>query len=139
MDQQLWPTAPSGHLEPGVPDFARWGDAAPFVALSEHLHSKMCTLASDIDDFGTHVSDPVVVNHLVIRLAGTGLSIAEILHSVSGKLDRSLIDLDHWQEVLEAFDDAQRAFRNACGAAQDAIEVMRNHTHVPPEATSESS
>jgi len=114
-----------------VPDFARWGDAAPFVALSERLHSKMCTLASDIDDFGTHVSDPVVVNHLVSRLAGTGLSIAEMLHSVSGKLDRSLIDLDHWQEVLEAFDDAQRAFRNACGAAQDAIEVMRNHTHAP--------
>lgn len=131
MDKQLWPTAPSGHLEPGVPDFPRWGEAAPLVALSERLYSKTCTLASDIDDFGTRVSDPAVVNHLVIRLAGTGLSIAEILHSVSGKLDRSLIDLDHWPDVLGAFDDAQRAFRDACGAAQAAIEVMRSHTQTP--------
>ncbi|NIH99243.1 hypothetical protein [Mycolicibacterium fluoranthenivorans] len=131
MEKQLWPTVPSGYLEPGVPDFPRWGEAAPLLALSERLHSEMCALASEIDDFGTRVSDPEVVNHLVIRLAGTGLSIAEILHSVSGKLDRSLIDLDHWLEVLEAFDDAQRAFRDACGAAQAAIEVMRNHTQMP--------
>ncbi len=101
MEKQLWPTVPSGYLEPGVPDFPRWGEAAPLLALSERLHSEMCALASEIDDFGTRVSDPEVVNHLVIRLAGTGLSIAEILHSVSGKLDRSLIDLDHWLEVLE--------------------------------------
>ncbi|ETZ98340.1 hypothetical protein I546_6897 [Mycobacterium kansasii 732] len=114
-----------------MPDFARWGEAAPFVALSERLHSKTCTLASNIDDFGTRVSDPAVVNHLVVRLAGTGLSIAEILQSVSGKLDRSLIDLDHWLEVLEAFDRAQRAFRDACGEAQAAAEVMRNHTQIP--------
>lgn len=40
-----------GYLGPGVPDFPRWGEAAPFVALSERLYSKTCTLASDIDDF----------------------------------------------------------------------------------------
>lgn len=114
-----------------MPDFARWGEAAPFVALSERLHSKMCRLASEIDDFGTRVSDPVVVNHLVLQLAGTGLSLAGIVHSVSGKLDRSLFDLDHWLKVLEAFDDAQRMFREACGAAQAAIEVMHNHTQLP--------
>lgn len=131
MDKQLWPTAPSGHLEPGVPDFPRWGDAAPFVALSERLFSKTCTLASDIDDFGTRVSDPAVVNHIVNRLACMGWQIADIVHSLSGKLDRSMIDLDHWLEVLEAFDGAKRAFQEASGATQAATEVMRNHTQIP--------
>ncbi|WP_373235080.1 hypothetical protein [Mycobacterium marinum] len=131
MDEQLWPTAPSGHLESGVPDFPRWGDAAPFVALSERLFSKTCTLASGIDDFGTRVSDPAVVNHIVNRLACMGWQIADIVHSLSGKLDRSMIDLDHWLEVLEAFDDAKRAFQKASGATQAATEVMRNHTQIP--------
>lgn len=131
MDKQLWPTAPGGYLEPGVPDFARWGEAAPFVALSERLYSKTCTLASNIDDFGTRVSDPAVVNHIVNRLAFVGSHIADIVHSLSGKLDRSMIDLDHWLEVLEAFDGAKRAFHEANGAAQAAAEVMRNHTQIP--------
>lgn len=131
MDNELWPTMPNERTEPGVPNFPRWGEAAPLVAQSARLHSKMCTLASDIDDLGTRVSDPAVVDHLVTRLAGTGLSIAEILHSVSGKLDRSRIDLDHWLNVLEAFDRAQRAFRDACGEAQAAADVMRNHTQIP--------
>lgn len=114
-----------------MPDFARWGEAAPFVALSERLYSKTCTLASDIDDFGTRVSDPAVVNHIVNRLAFMGSHIADIVHSLSGKLDRSMIDLDHWLEVLEAFDGAKRAFREASGAAQAATEVLRNHTQFP--------
>jgi len=131
MDEQLWPTAPSGHLEPGVPDFPRWGDAAPFVALSERLFSKTCTLASDIDDFGTRVSDPAVVNHIVNRLAYMSLISADIVRSLAGKLDRSMIDLDHWLEVSEAFHRAKRAFHEANGAAQAATEVMRNHTQIP--------
>lgn len=130
-EQQLWHTAPSGRLEAGVPDFARWGEAAPFVALSERLYSNTCTLASDIDDFGTRVSDPAVVNHIVNRLAFVGSHIADIVYSLSGKLDRSMIDLDHWLEVLEAFDGAKRAFHEANGAAQAATEVMRSHMQVP--------
>lgn len=131
MDKQLRPTAPNGNLEPGVPDFARWGDVAPLVALSERLHSKTRTLASDIDDFGTRVSDPAMVNHIVNRLAFVGSHIADIVYSLSGKLDRSMIDLDHWLEVLEAFDAAKRAFQEANGAAQAATEVMRSHTQIP--------
>ncbi|EHB57978.1 hypothetical protein MycrhDRAFT_0414 [Mycolicibacterium rhodesiae JS60] len=130
MENEIWPTMPIGSTEPGVPDFARWGEAAPFVALSERLFSKTCTLASDIDDFGTRVSDPAVVNHIVNRLAFMGSQIAHIVHSLSGKLDRSMIDLDHWLEVLEAFDSAKRAFHKANGAAQAATEVMRNHTQI---------
>lgn len=114
-----------------MPDFPRWGDAAPFVALSERLFSKTCTLASDINDFGTRVSDSAVVNHIVNRLACMGWQIADIVHSLSGKLDRSMIDLDHWLEVLEAFDGAKRAFQEASGATQAATEVMRNHTQIP--------
>ncbi|MEX3653887.1 hypothetical protein ABFW14_12220 [Mycolicibacterium fortuitum] len=131
MDEQLRPIATSVFLDQGVPDFARWGDAAPFVALAERLHSKTCTLASDIDDFGTRVSDPAVVNHIVNRLAHMSMQIADIVHSLSGKMDRSMIDLDHWLEVLEAFDGAKRAFHEANGAAQAATEVMRNHTQIP--------
>lgn len=122
------PTEPT---EPGVPDFARWGEAAPFVALSECLYSKTCTLASDIDDFGTRVSNPEVVDHIVNRLAFMGSHIADIVHSLSGKLDRSMIDLDHWLEVLEAFDGAKRAFDEANGAAQAAAKVMHSHTQIP--------
>ncbi|MDO3103722.1 hypothetical protein P5W02_13275 [Mycobacteroides abscessus subsp. abscessus] len=114
-----------------MPDFPRWGDAAPFVALSERLFSKTCTLASDIDDFGTRVSDPAVVNHIVNRLAGMSLISADIVRSLAGKLDRSMIDLDHWLEVLEAFDGAKRALQEASGATQAATEVMRNHTQIP--------
>ena len=131
MDEQLWHTAPSGHLEAGVPDFARWGEAAPFVTLSERLYSKTCTLASGVDDSGTRVSDPAVVNHIVNRLAFIGSHIADIVYSLSGKLDRSMIDRDHWLEVLEAFDGAKRAFHEANGAAQAATEVMRSHTEIP--------
>lgn len=131
MDEQLSRTAPSGYLEPGVPDFGRWGDAAPFVALSERLHSKTCTLAGDIDIFGTRVIDPAVVNHIVNRLAYMSMHLGDIVRSLGGKLDRSMIDLDHWLEVLEAFDGAKRAFHEANGAAQAATEVMRNHTQIP--------
>lgn len=131
MHNELWPTMPIERTEPGVPDFPRWGEAAPFVALSERLYSKTCMLASDIDEFGTRVSDPAVVNHIVNRLAFMGSRIADIVHSLSGKLDRSMIDLDHWLEVLEAFDGAKRAFHEANGAAQAATEVMRNHTQIP--------
>lgn len=131
MDEQHWPTGPSGYLEPGVPDFARWGEAAPLVALSERLYSKTCTLASHIDDFGTRVSDPAAVDRIVNRLAFMSSHIAEIVRSLAGKLDRSMIDLDHWFEILEAFDDAKRAFHEANEAAQAATEVMRNHTQIP--------
>jgi len=131
MENELWPTIPDERTEPGVPDFARWGEAAPVVALSERLYSKTCTFASNIDDFGTRVSDPAVVNHIVNRLAFMGSHIADIVHLLSGKLDRSMIDPDHWLEVLEAFDGARRAFHEANGAAQAATAVMRNHTQIP--------
>lgn len=88
MHNELWPTMPIERTEPGVPDFPRWGEAAPFVALSERLYSKPCMLASDIDEFGTRVSDPAVVNHIVNRLAFMGSRIADIVHSLPGKLDR---------------------------------------------------
>lgn len=101
------------------------------VALSERLYLKTCMLASDIDEFGTRVSDPAVVDHIVNRLAFMGSHIADIVQSLSAKLDRSVIDRDHWLEVLEALDRAQRAFREANGAARAATEVVRNHTQIP--------
>ena len=131
MDEQIWPRMPIESTQPGVPDFPRWGEAAPIVALSERLFSKTCTLASDIDDFGTRVSDPAVVNHIVNRLAYMSLISADIVRSLAGKLDPSMIDLDHWLEVSEAFHGAKRAFHEANGAAQAATEVMRNHTQIP--------
>ena len=91
-----------------MPDPSRWGDAAPIVPLSERLHLKVCTLASDIDAFGTSVSDPAVVNHIINRLAFTSAKIVDIVGSSSGMLDRSMIDPDQWFEVLKAFDGAQR-------------------------------
>jgi hypothetical protein len=91
----------------------------------------MCTLANDIDAFGTRVSDPLVVNWIATRLAGTGLTIAEIVRSLSGKLDWALIDPDHWLEVAEAFDKATRASGEACSATQAAAEALRNHTQLP--------
>ena len=56
---------------------------------------------------------------------------ADIVRSLAGKLDRSMIDLDHWLEVSEAFHGAKRACHEANGAAQAATEVMRNHTQIP--------
>jgi hypothetical protein len=88
-------------------------------------------LAGDTDEFGTRASNPAVVDHIVNRLAFTGSHIADIVQSMSVKLDRSSIDRDHWLEVLEAFERAQRAFREANRAAQAATAVVRNHTQIP--------
>lgn len=72
-----------------------------------------------------------MIDHVVNLLAFMGSHIADIVHSLAGKLDRSTIDLDHWLEVLEAFDGAKRAFHEANEAAQAATKVMRNHTQIP--------
>ncbi|OKH76816.1 hypothetical protein EB72_22855 [Mycobacterium sp. SWH-M1] len=131
MNNEIWPRMSIESTESGVPDLPRWEDAAPVVALFERLFSKTCTLASDIDDFGTRVSDPAVVSHIVNRLAYMSLISADIVRSLAGKLDRSMIDLDHWLEVSEAFHGAKRAFHEANGAARAATEAMRNHTQIP--------
>lgn len=131
MVRELWPTPPGEPTEPGVPDFARWGEAAPFVAQSEYLHSKMCTLSLDIDTFGADVGDHVVVNWIVNRLAGTGLTIADIVRALSVRLDWTNIDPDHTLEVMEAFDKARQSFTEACGAAQAATKALRDHTQFP--------
>jgi len=131
MVRELWPTPPGQPTDPGVPDFTRWGDSAPFVAQSEYLHAQMCTLSLDIDAFGADVGDPAVVNWIVNRLAGTGLTIADIVRSLSARLNWAIIDPDHTLEVLEAFDRARHAFTEACGAAQAATEALRNHTQIP--------
>ena len=123
MENQLSPTR-SRRAEPGERDAGGCSQAAPLVAQAARLHTEMCTFANDLDVRGTAVSGPVVVNRIVSRLAGTGLTTAEVIRSLSGKLDWSLIDLDRRLEVAEAFNKAGSAFAEACRAAQAAIEVM---------------
>lgn len=91
----------------------------------------MCTLSLDIDTFGADVGDPAVVNWIVNRLAGTGLTIADIIRSLSVRLNWGLLDTDPTNEVMEAFNRARQAFTEACEAAQAATEALRNHTHIP--------
>lgn len=129
--RELWPTPPGRPTEAGVPDFGRWGDAAPLVAQSEHVHHLMSTLSLDIHATGLDAGDPAVVNWLVNRLAATSLTMADIVRSLSMMLNGSLIEPDHTIEVLEAFDTARHAFVDACGAAQAATGVLRNFTQVP--------
>src|SRR3954471_21896175 len=131
MAIELWPTPPGEPTEPGIPDFARWGEAAPFVAQSEYLHARMCTLSLDIDALGSEVGDPAVVNWIANRLAGTGLTIADIVRSLAARLNWATIDPDHTLEVMEAFNRARHAFAEAAGAAQAATETLRNHTQTP--------
>ncbi len=90
----------------------------------------MCTLSLDIDAAGLDAGDPAVANWLVNRLAGTGLTIGEIVRSLSMMLNAAVIDRDHTIEVLEAFDTARQAFVDACGAAQAATEALRNYTQM---------
>ena len=113
MASELWPTPPGEPTEPGTPDFARWGKAAPFVAQSEYLHARMCTLSLDIDAFGAEVGDPAVVNWIVNRLAGTGLTIADIVRSLSTGLNWATIDPDHTLEVMEAFNKSSACIRRS--------------------------
>jgi hypothetical protein len=130
--RELWPTPPGRPTEPGVPDFERWGDAAPLVAQPEHLHRLMCTLSLDIGTAGLDAGDPAVVNWLVNRLAATSLTIADIVRSLSmtlnsadiesadiesADIESAYIEPGHSIEVLEAFDTACHAFVDACGAA----------------------
>jgi hypothetical protein len=126
--RELWPTPPGRFTELGVPDFKRWGDAAPLVASSEHLHRLMCTLSLDVDAVGLASGDPAVVNSVVTRLAGTGLIIADIVRSLSMTLDSTHIDPGHTVEVLEKFSTARQTFVDASGAAQAAAEALRNYT-----------
>jgi hypothetical protein len=131
MARELWPRPPGQPTESGVSDFERWGEAAPFVAQAEYLHSQMCTMSRDIDAFGADVGDTAVVNWIVNRLAGIGLTIADIVRSLSTRLNWATINPDHTLEVMEAFDRARHAFAEACEAAQAATETLRNHTQTP--------
>ena len=91
----------------------------------------MCTLSLDIDAAGFDAGDPAVVNWLVSRLTGTGLTIADIVRFLSMRLNSAFIEPDHTVEVLEAFDTARQALVDACGAAQAATEGLRNYTQLP--------
>jgi hypothetical protein len=70
-------------------------------------------------------------NWVVNRLAGTALTIADIIRSRSMTLDISFIDPGHTNEVLDAFGAACQAFVDACGAGQAATEALRNYTQRP--------
>jgi hypothetical protein len=91
----------------------------------------MSTLSLDIDAVGLDAGDPAVVNWLVNRLATTSLTIADVVRSLSMRLNSALIEPDHTIEVLEAFDTARQAFVDACGAAQTATGALRNYTQIP--------
>jgi hypothetical protein len=88
----------------------------------------MCTLSLDIDAVGPVSGDPAVVNWVVTRLAGTALTIADIVRSLSMTLNSAVIDPARTVEVPEAFDTARQAFVEACGAAQGLTAAVRNFT-----------
>jgi hypothetical protein len=88
----------------------------------------MCTLSRDVVGPRLDAGDPAVVNWLVNRLAATGLTIADIVRSLSMTLNNAFIDPEHTIEVLEAFDVARQSFIDACGAPQAATGALRNYT-----------
>jgi hypothetical protein len=57
----------------------------------------MCTLSLDIDAFGADVGDPAVVNWIVNRLAGTRLTIADIVRSLSTRLNWAIGGRRKWR------------------------------------------
>ena len=122
--RERWPQEPGVPAGTDIPDFNRWGDAAPLIAHSETLRTRMYILDGDLREVES-VGDPAVVNRLVRNLAGVALAQADVLGSLAMRLRTDLLAGDQVPDVLNAFEAARRASADACRAWQSAAETLR--------------
>lgn len=122
--RERWPQEPG--LPPGadMPDFNRWGDAAPLILHSEILRTRMYIFGGDLREVEL-VGDPAVVNRVISNLSGVALAQADVLAGLATRLRTDLLAADQVADVLNAFEAARRASAEACRAWQAAANALR--------------
>ncbi|KRQ24607.1 hypothetical protein BKG82_13235 [Mycobacteroides chelonae] len=122
--RERWPQEPGLPAGADMPDFNRWGDAAPLILHSETLRTRMYILDGDIREVES-VGDPAVVNSIVRNLAGVALAQADVLGGLAMRLRTDLLAADQVADVLDAFEAARRTSAEACRAWQAAAKALR--------------
>lgn len=122
--RERWPQEPGVPVGEDMPDFNRWGDAAPLILHSETLRTRIYILNGDLKEVEP-VGDPAVVNRIIRNLAGVSLAQSDILGSLAIRLRTDLLAPDKVPDVVDAFEAARRASADACKAWQVAAETLR--------------
>lgn len=126
--REPWPQEPGYPAGASVPDFNTWGDAAPLIAQAENIRTRMYVLGGDLQEIGLSAGDPAVANQMVSILAGIGLAEADVLGALAVRLNVYAADSEHINKIFDAMKVAQRAFADACGAAQSAAKMLQDYT-----------
>jgi hypothetical protein len=137
--RERWPQEPGLRAGADMPDFNRWGDAASLIAQAENIRTRMHILGGDLEVIGLLAGDPVVAHKIIRTLAGIGLAESDVLGTLAVRLNMHISDSTHAVEIFNAMKAAQRAFAEACGAAQSAAKALEDYASTYANSSAESS
>lgn len=132
--RERWPQEPGVPAGTDVPDFNRWGDAAPLIAQSETLRTRMYILDGDLKVVES-VGDPAIVNMILSNLAGLEIAQADVLGGLTLRLRTDLIAKERITDVLEALEAARKSSVETWKAWRSAVETLRQAVRANERST----
>ncbi|MCH9759479.1 MAG: GntR family transcriptional regulator [Actinomycetia bacterium] len=125
--RERWPQEPGYPAENSIPDFNVWGDAAPLITQAENIRTRVDVLHGDLEAVGLLAGEPAIAHKIVRLLGGVGLAVSDLFGTLAARVNWHIADPAHAAEVFEAMKTAQKAFADACGAAQAAARTLQHY------------
>ncbi|HQE41338.1 MAG TPA: GntR family transcriptional regulator [Zoogloea sp.] len=137
--REPWPQEPGYPAEATPQDFDTWGDAAPLMAQAANIRSRIDALHGDLEEVGLLAGEPAVAKQLIKLLAGAGLAESDVFGTLAARVNWHLTDPAYALEVFNAMKSAQKAFADACGAAQIVARKLQQGASNKSNTSSEPS
>ncbi|MCH9736310.1 MAG: GntR family transcriptional regulator [Actinomycetia bacterium] len=134
--RERWPQEPGYPAETSVPDLNAPGDAAPLITEAENIRTRVDGLHVELEAVGLLAGEPAIVHRLVRLLGGVGLAVSDLFGTLAARVNWHIADPAHAVEVFNAMKTAQKAFADACGAAQAAARTLKRYTPIGSDVSS---